>query len=191
MKNSRRNFIRNSATLVAGAMAFSAKSYAKIIGANDRVRVGVAGFSDRFRQSLLPSFSNYYKEMNFEIVAVSDLWKKRREEGTQFLKEKLGNDITPYRNNDELFAMKDLNAVFISTPDFAHALHTVDAVKAGLDTYTEKPFAETMDDNRAALKAVKESGKIVQIGSQRRSGRGIYSVRKIRSGDHGGAYLER
>ena len=55
----------------------------------------------------------------------------------------------------------------ISTADFQHALHTIEAVKAGRDTYTEKPFAETMEDNNAALKAVKESGRIVQIGSQR------------------------
>jgi predicted dehydrogenase len=60
--------------------------------------------------------------------------------------------------------------VIISTADFQHAWHTVEAVKAGRDTYTEKPLAETMEDNRAVLKAVKDSGKIVQIGSQRRSG---------------------
>jgi predicted dehydrogenase len=73
-------------------------------------------------------------------------------------------------NNDELYKIKDVDAVMISTADFQHALHTIEAVRAGKDTYTEKPFAETMDDGIAALKAVKETGKIVQIGSQRRSG---------------------
>jgi predicted dehydrogenase len=68
-----------------------------------------------------------------------------------------------------LFSTKIVDAVFISTPDFQHARHTIDAVNAGLDSYTEKPFAETMEDNRAAFQAVKQSGKIVQIGSQRRS----------------------
>jgi predicted dehydrogenase len=169
--NSRRKFIRNSATLLAGATMFSsAKSYARIIGANDRVRVGVVGFSDRFRGSLFPAFQYHYKDLNFDIVGVSDIWKKRREEGHDFLKEKMGHEVQACLNNDELFNMKDLNAVFISTPDFAHALHTIAAVQAGYDTYTEKPFAETMEDARATLKAVKASGKIVQIGSQRRSG---------------------
>jgi len=65
------------------------------------------------------------------------------------------------------YKTKDIDAVIISTADFQHALHTIEAVKAGCDTYTEKPFAETMEDNRAALKAVRESKKIVQIGSQR------------------------
>lgn len=66
--------------------------------------------------------------------------------------------------------MKDLDGVIISTADFQHALHAIDAVKAGKDAYVEKPFAETMDDNRAALKAIKDTDRIVQIGSQRRSG---------------------
>ena len=169
MKTSRRNFIKRSALVSLGAAAFSAQSYARIMGANDRVRVGVAGFSDRFRNSLLPCFGYHYKELNFDMVAVSDLWKKRREEGQQVLKEKFGHEIHPYANNDEMFSTKNVDAVFISTPDFAHARHTVDAVNAGLDSYTEKPFAETMEDNRAAFQAVKQSGKIVQIGSQRRS----------------------
>jgi len=186
MKTSRRTFVKQSAFATLGALAFSAKSYANIIGANDRVRVGVVGFSDRFRSTLLPSFMNHYQELDFDIVAISDLWKKRREEGQAYLKEKFGHDIQACVNNDELYKIKDLDAVIISTADFQHALHTIEAVKAGCDTYTEKPFAETMEDNRAALKAVKESKKIVQIGSQRRSGNNyIAAADFIKSGKFG------
>ncbi|MFZ6001156.1 MAG: Gfo/Idh/MocA family protein [Bacteroidota bacterium] len=170
MKNTRREFIKRSALASMGALAFSAKSYANIIGANDRVLVGVVGFSDRFKSSLLPSFMNHHQEMNFDVIAVSDIWKVRREEGQAHLKEKFGHDIQACVNNDQLYKIKDLDAVIISTADFQHALHTIEAVKAGCDAYTEKPFAETMQDNRAALKAVRDSKKIVQIGSQRRSG---------------------
>ena len=170
----RRHFIKQSskatAALYLGSLGFSAKSYGRIIGANDRVQVGVVGFSDRFRQSLFPSFMNHYKELNFDIVAVSDIWKVRREEGRDFLKQKMNHDVQACVNNDALYNIKGLDAVIISTADFQHALHTIEAVKAGCDTYTEKPFAETMDDAIAALKAVKASNKIVQIGSQRRSG---------------------
>jgi predicted dehydrogenase len=183
---SRRDFIKQSTFATLGALAFSAKSYGNILGANDRVRVGVVGFSDRFRSSLLPSFMNHYQELNFDIVAVSDLWKKRRDEGQAALKEKFGHDIKACVNNDELYGTKDIDAVIISTADFQHALHTIEAVRAGCDTYTEKPFAETMEDNRAALKAVRETKKIVQIGSQRRSG-GNYAAANefIRSGKFG------
>jgi predicted dehydrogenase len=174
MPHNRRNFVKTtlkaSAAVYAASLGFSAKSYANIIGANDRVRVGAIGFSDRFRQSLFPSFGNHYKELNFDFVAVSDLWKKRRDEGTAFLKEKMGHDIIGCRNNDELYNLKDVDAVFVATSDFQHALHGIEAVKAGCDVYIEKPFAETMEDNRAAFKAIKASDRIVQIGSQRRSG---------------------
>jgi predicted dehydrogenase len=186
MKSTRRTFIKKSAIAALGAMAFSAKSYGNIIGANDRVRVGVVGFSDRFKTSLFPAYTHHYQQNNFDIVAVSDLWKKRREEGQAFLKEKLGHDVQACVNNDELYKIKDLDAVIISTADFQHALHTIEAVKAGCDTYTEKPFAETMEDNRAALKAVKDSGKIVQIGSQRRSGNNYHAAAEfIQAGKFG------
>ena len=171
---SRREFIsqgtKATAGVYLGTLGLSAKSYSRILGANDRVQVGVVGFSDRFRQSLLPSFMNHSKELNFDMVAVSDIWRVRREEGRDFLKEKFGHDIKTYVNNEALYGSKSVDAVIISTADFQHALHAIEAVKAGCDAYTEKPFAETMDDNIAALKAVKASRRIVQIGSQRRSG---------------------
>lgn len=174
MEHSRREFIKKTAIgavgTYVGTMGMSAKSYANIIGANDKVRVGVVGFSDRFKDTLFPCFLNHNKELNFDIVALSDLWSYRRGLGTDHLKSKLGHDITACRNNSELYALKDIDAVIISSPDFAHASHAIEAVNAKCDVYCEKPFAETMDDNKAALKAVKASKQILQIGSQRRSG---------------------
>ena len=190
MKNSRRLFIKKTALAGAGVlvsrMGWSAQSYRRIIGANDRVRVGVVGFSDRHRSSHIPCFMNHYKELNFDIVAVSDIWKLRREKGAATWKEKMGHDIVACRNNEELYDKKLADAVFISTADFQHALHAIEAVKAGCDAYVEKPFAESMADNRAALKAIKESGKIVQIGSQRRSGTNYHAANDfIKSGKFG------
>ena len=190
MKNSRRYFIKQSALAGAGVFAaqagFSAKSYNRIIGANDHIRVGVVGFADRHKSSHAPCFMNHYKDLNFEIVAVSDIWKKRRDEGAAFWKEKMQHDVIACRNNEEMHDKKIVDAVFISTADFQHALHTVEAVKFGWDAYVEKPFAETMADARAALKAVKETKKIVQIGSQRRSGANYHAANEyIRSGKFG------
>ena len=190
MKNSRRLFIKQSALAGAGIFAakagFSAKSYNRIMGSNDRVRVGVVGFSDRHKGSHAPCFMNHYKDLNFEIVAVSDIWKKRREEGAAFWKEKMQHDVTACRNNDEMYSKKLVDAVFLSTADFQHALHTVEVVKYGWDAYVEKPFAETMEDARAALKAVKASDRIVQIGSQRRSGANYHAANEfIKSGKFG------
>jgi predicted dehydrogenase len=181
----RRDFIRQS-ILAGAASAFSAKSYAKIIGSNDRVRVACVGFSDRHKQSHVQPFKDLSKGMNFEMVALSDIWNRRRDEGKAYLEKQLGNDIKVFRNNDELYDSKMVDAVFMSTADFQHAMHTIEAVKAGCDVYCEKPLAETMEDNRAVLKAVKNSGKIVQIGSQRRSGTNYWAADEyIKSGKFG------
>ena len=170
MTTTRRDFIRKSSmagmATYMGSMGLSAASYRRIIGANDRVRVGVVGFSDRHRNDHIPAFLRSNQEMNFDIIAVSDIWKKRREEGKDFLAQKFGHSIQACVNNDELYNIKEVDAVMISTADFQHAWHTIEAVKAGRDTYTEKPLAETMDDARAVLKAVKDSGKIVQSHQQ-------------------------
>ncbi len=190
MEDQRRKFIKQSAALGVGVLAskvsWSASSYKRIIGANDRVRIGVVGFSDRHRNSHLPSFMNHYKELNFDVVAVSDIWSKRRDEGVAVWKDKMGHDIVACRNNDELYSKKIVDAVFISTADFQHSHHAIEAVNAGCDAYVEKPFAETMEDNRAALKAIKATNRIVQIGSQRRSGANYMAANDfIRSGKFG------
>ena len=95
--SSRRDFIQQSTKAAAGvylgSLAFSAKSYGRILGANDRVQVGIVGYSDRFRSSLLPAFMNSYKELNFDIVAVSDIWKIRREDGSNLLAQKMGHAV--------------------------------------------------------------------------------------------------
>jgi predicted dehydrogenase len=190
-KVSRRSFLKKtaiatSALYVGSAWGFSAKSYTKIMGANDRVRVGAIGFSDRFKFTLLPCFSHHAKALNFELGGIADLYQPRREEGKKVVEDLLGNTVQVFRNNDELYASKNFDAVIISTADFQHALHTIEAVSAGCDAYVEKPFAETMADNRAAKKAVVECKKIVQIGSQRRSGANYHAAADfIKSGKFG------
>lgn len=163
----RREFVQKTALGAAG-LTLGAKSYSRILGANDRIRVGIVGYSDRFRGALYPAFTSLMKEMNFEFTAVSDLWSMRREEADKFFKAN-GTTLRLARNNDELYSGKDTDAVIISTADFQHALLCAEAVNAGRDAYVEKPFAETMADARVARAAVEKTGKIVQIGSQRRS----------------------
>lgn len=166
--NSRRAFLKTA--IAAGiTIGSSASSYVKILQANDRVRIGVVGFSDRAKDALLPAFAKLAPELNFEIVALSDIWSLRREEGAAFLGKLCGRPIAKVRNNDELYDMKDIDAVIIATADFQHAYHCMEAVRAGKDVYVEKPFANIMQDAREALKLVKASKQIVQVGTQRRS----------------------
>src|SRR5207248_1498750 len=138
----------------------TAARYAKILGANDGVRVGVVGFSDRFRQALLAAFGKVGKELNFEIVAVSDIWNRRRDEGVAGIEKVMGAKPRPFRNNEEMYDAKLTDAVMISTPDFLHAHHGVDAIRAGQDAYIEKPLAHTMEKAVAIRDAVKNSNRV-------------------------------
>ena len=168
--SNRRDFLKaGSAALAATAVSWNASSYASILGANDRVRVGVVGCGDRMKQSLIPAFLEHNKELNFEFVAISDLWSRRREEGVAYIQKLSGNTVATVRNNDELYARKDVDAVLVATADFQHARHGVEAVNAGRDAYVEKPTADTMEDARLFLATVKNSDRIVQVGTQRRS----------------------
>jgi len=188
----RRDFIKSAALATAGVAVgtsgVSAASYRRILGANDRVRVGIIGFSDRFRSSLAPSFAEHSKEMNFEFMGVSDIWNRRRDEAEKFIKGKgwSASEFVKARNNEELLARKDVDAVIISTADFQHALHCVEAVKSGRDVYVEKPFAESLADGKLALKTVESSKQIVQVGSQRRSAPNYHAANEfIKSGKFG------
>jgi predicted dehydrogenase len=167
---SRREFLK-VAGAGAAAMALSptASSNAGVQGANDRIRVGLVGFSDRSRSALIPAFLKHAAAQNFEIVAVSDIWSRRRDEAAAYLEKLTGQRPALCRNNDELYDRKDVDAVIVATADFQHALHGVEAVRAGRDAYVEKPLANTMADARAIRQAVKETKQIVQIGTQRRS----------------------
>jgi len=165
----RRQFLKSGAVSLGALPIARASSFARIAGANDRVRVGVVGFSDRFRSSLLPAFLQHSKDLNFEIVAVSDIWDMRREAGQSHIGKLTGKPVDAVRNNDELYERKDIDAVIIATADFQHAQHGVEAVTSGRDAYVEKPLAHNMPDARAIRQAVHDSGRIVQIGTQRRS----------------------
>jgi predicted dehydrogenase len=170
----------------SGIISTDAMHYDRIIGANDRVLVGVIGFSDRFRSTLSYAFNANAKALNMEFAAVSDIWNERREAGVDYISSLQGQKITGYRNNEELYEKSKVDAVIISTADFQHAYHATEAVRSGRDAYVEKPLAESMEDNKMVLKAVRETKKIVQIGSQRRSGENYHTAYNyIKSGKFG------
>ena len=186
----RREILRTGSLGTLGLLASqtfqTALGQARSAGANERIRIGIVGFSDRLNSTLLPAFKAVSEPFNCEIVAVSDLWSRRREDSKAYFTKHFGKEVPTYRNNEEMYEKANLDAVIISTADFQHALHAIEAVAAGCDVYCEKPFAETMQDARAALKAVKNSDRILQIGSQRRSGASYHAARDfIQSGKFG------
>jgi predicted dehydrogenase len=171
-RTTRRDFIKTTSAAGAG-VAFSNLDILRperVLGANDRVRVAIVGASDRTMSSLVPAFQKHAEALNFELVAVCDIWKLRREEKPAAIaaKHKI-KEPEKVRNTEELYSMKGIDAVIIGTADFQHAYHAIEAIKAGKDVYAEKPFANIMSDAREALKVIGGSKQVFQVGTQRRS----------------------
>ena len=169
-ENTRREFLKaGSAALAATALASNASSYAAIAGANDRVRVGVVGCGDRMSGALIPAFLQNSKDMNFQIVAVSDIWNRRREEGAAFIEKLCGNPVDQVRNNDELYARKDVDAVIIATADFQHALARHRSGQRRPRRLRRKAHRPHHGRRPQIPRRRQKTGKIVQVGTQRRS----------------------
>ena len=163
---SRRNFINKTAVGLAGtATALSAKSYAKVKGANDRINIGFLGCGDRSRghRNMVKMCTN---DKNLGVVAVCDLWNVNREKAAADCEKKFDTKVKQFQYFEDMLAMKELDAVMIATGDFQHGLLLAEVVKAGKDCYCEKPMAIDVDEAKLARKAVLKSSQIVQMGSQ-------------------------
>lgn len=183
---SRRQFIQHTAAGVVGATLAARGTNVGAQGANDRIRIGIVGFSERLKDALLPALLQLAPTMNVAVTAVADIWSLRREEGAQWITEKTGKRPLIARNTDELYDKRAVDAVVIATADFQHALHGIEAMKAGCDLYVEKPLANRMSDARTFLDTARETKKIVQVGTQRRSSAAMQNVREyLKTGEFG------
>jgi predicted dehydrogenase len=140
---------------------FAAASYSRILGANDRIRIGGMGVGGRATYLL----GLVAKAENTEIVAVCDVSEARRMAAkTKFAAA--GQDYLDYR---ELLERKDIDGVVIGAPDHWHIPMTLDAVSAGKDVYVEKPVSHNIAEGERAEKELAGSKQIVQVGYQQRS----------------------
>ena len=173
------------AIMAAPHVAFGrAPATPRAIGANDRVRVAVLGPGDR-AQSLIGDFMRSAGSLNMGWW-VCAIWPRRRETQAAKWAQATGHPMAQYRNTEELYEARDIDALIIATPDFSHALLCAEAVRNGKDAYVEKPLANTIEDAREVREAVHELGRIVQVGTQRRSdGKYIGAAQFIRSGQFG------
>ena len=164
MQIDRRSFLAAGTT----ALASTALSYSRIPGANDRISLGHIGIGARGR-GLAFIASKLKDEKNAEMTAVCDLWKVNRDRAAAAAEKVYGRAPRSFQYMDELLALKEVDAVLISTADFMHATHLKLAVEAGKDVYCEKPFANVLDEAKAARDGVLKSDRIVQVGTQHRS----------------------
>jgi len=162
----RRDFLRGAAAAV-----FTAASYGRIIGANDRIRLGGIGPGDRGAGRLVAA-----QKMGAEIVALADVNKGMMERAQKLLATRVEHTYVDYQ---DLLARKDIDGVIIATPDHLHHQCLLDAVRAGKDAYIEKPLARTIAEGEDMVAKVKASRQIVQVGNQRRSGEHFKKARDI------------
>jgi len=162
----RREFIIKSAIAAAGSsMAFKASSYNQIIGANDRINVCFMGLGRRV--------GGYYpaldKPYNSRLAYLCDVKRSQIDNALKNLKNKI--NYVPNQTDDinEVLSDKDVDAIFIATPDHWHAPATVMALDAGKHVYVEKPCAHNPMEAEIMVSRQKQSGKIVQMGNQQRS----------------------
>lgn len=166
---SRRSFLKKASAAGSAAMALSAASYGRIIGANERISIGQIGCGSRGIGVHMPNVHKHSKSENVEFTAVCDPWRVAREQAAAQVKEWYGHQPRQFSSYRDLLALEDVDAVMIASCDHQHTMHLQAAAEAGKDAYCEKPLAKRMDKLRAAYDAVKKAGIIVQIGTQRRS----------------------
>jgi predicted dehydrogenase len=158
----------NRRHLLASA-ALTAASYRRVLGANDRIAVGLIGCGNRGINALLKGALEFREQENIDFTAVCDIWRQHSDEARQLIKDRTGTEAKPIKAYLELLAQKDIDAVLIATPDHQHATMLTDAVRAGKDAYCEKPLAMEMKELLTCVDTVKRSDRIVQIGTQIRS----------------------
>lgn len=141
--------------------AFTALSYSKIFGANDRIRMGYIGIGNRGDQ-VHDGFLEYSDQ---ETVAVCDL----KESYMDFAAKKSRANPVKYKDYRKLLDDKNVDAVAIATPDHWHALQFIDACRAGKDVYVEKPLSLTVAEGRRMVEVANETKRVTQVGIQRRS----------------------
>lgn len=169
---SRRTFLGAAGAAAAG-LAFTASSYAKVLGANDRIRIGFIGVGGMGRHHMR-TFLDLRESNNLEAVAVADCWKTRADDAAGAIKAPQA--FVDYR---KVLDIQDIDYVTVATPEHWHAQVTIDAMDAGKAVYCEKPMTHTLPEALAVCKKQKETGRPLQIGVQAMSDDSYISAAKV------------
>ena len=167
----RREFMANSTRGAVGAgLTFTAASWNRVLGANERVRLGVIGTGNRGGQVM----SVFQKESTVEVVALCDCYDVHLNQA----REKTGGKAKPYTDYRQLLDAKDVDAVLIATPDQWHTRMAIDSVRAGKDVYVEKPLTYKIEEGHEIITAVRASDRVFQVGLQQRSGTHYWDAKR-------------
>jgi predicted dehydrogenase len=147
--------------LFRGSLAFTAASYSRILGANDRLGLGVIGCGERGRGDM----RLFLKQTGVQVVAVCDIYGEMIDRAQQ-----MAPGAQAFTDHRKLLELKEVDIVLIATPDHWHAQTTMDALNAGKDVYVEKPLTLKIEEGPEIVKAARVNERICQVGMQQRSG---------------------
>ena len=184
--NTRRRFLKRAAAVTAGVPLVNvstSKSGAQIIGANERVNVGVCGIKGRGSSHI----SGYVEQDNVRVRTLIDVDDRQFAPRQRQIREKAGLEATNTVNDiRRALEDKDLDVVSIATCNHTHSLYSILACQAGKDVYVEKPMSHNVFEGRKVVEAAKKYGRIVQHGTQQRSSEGrAREIAAVKSGDYG------
>src|SRR5262252_1672785 len=167
---SRRDFLEKSAAAIAttAALPSTALSYARVLGANDRISLGHIGCGNRGTDLDLIA-SKLKSTHNVEMTTVCDLWTGNRQKAVATNTGYYGRAPRAVQHVEEILAMKDVDAVLISTPEHSHSPILKMVTDAGKDAYVEKPMGNVLEEAKAVRDAVIQAKTVVQVGTQHRS----------------------
>ena len=162
---SRRDFVKTS------AIGLTALSASRVMGANERINVGLIGFGlvGRFHMAALK------EQPDVQVTAVCDVHRGRVDQGAAMA----GGSVAKYADFRKLLADKNVDAVYVATPDHWHALLTMMACDAGKDVYVEKPTTVFVREGRWMLEVARRTKRVVQVGTQNRSGPPFQHAREL------------
>jgi predicted dehydrogenase len=168
---SRRAFVQGGAAAV-----LTASSYARVWGANNRIGVGFIGFGLIGKQHVL----DFRQEPDVNLAAVAEVHRGRLEEA----KALIGGPVQGYGDFRKLLDDRVIDAVVVSTPDHWHALMTMLACAAGKDVYVEKPLTLFVREGRWMIQVAQRQQRVVQVGTQQRSGPHYQRARELIQNGH-------
>jgi predicted dehydrogenase len=165
--------------------ALTAASYSRILGANNRVGAGFIGYGLIGAQHVF----DFKNQDDVDLVALSDTYAPRLEQGVSTCRSKPGMQTRPYADFRRLIDDKDVEAVVVSTPDHWHALMTMMACAAGKDVYVEKPMTLFVREGRWMIDTARRHKRVVQCGTQQRSGPHYQAARRLIQEGYNGKLL--
>ena len=169
MNADRRKFLKDSLNVTAALTAAPVLAPSRAWGANDRPAYGVIGTGGRGRY-----VSTVFQKLGAQCVALCDVYQPYLE-----LARKDAPEAKTYVDYNELLAQQGIDFVLIASPDHQHGPNLLAALAAGKDAYLEKPMSHSLEESQRMIQAVRKSGRIVQVGMQRRSAPVIHRAKAL------------